>query len=234
MKGNNDYEPNTNVITPNRAVLTIVLTYLLYGVINFFYSGFFLPPIPYTSLFVFALALTLFIPPRSPIKKIHITLLIVVSLLTFCDPFFWNIFLSMQQIEDILTHKYFYSIPIIQLIMLFILIRNFGSYINYRFNFIRIIMLLSIVGACFAFVDGILENDGGKRDIGMFIGISIDISMLSLILMGVGSLFYLFEIRQYEYQYHNLLIVIVAIAFLLGITYTFYYLSPTNPYTLLE
>jgi len=209
-----DANDNTqNISVANRAILIIVLTYILYGIINYFSLGVLIFPSPYIDFFVFGLSITLLVPLRESIKVAHILLILYSTLSILEQSFLWEIFLNQQQQESLQSKEYFNFISNARINVFIIFVLTFWNGINYKLVFFWRLTAISTIIYYF-----ILK---GAISIGTPIYfLNHEIRLISFFIpLGVIALITLFMLKEERYSKHQLIIVVSAIALLYFITY---------------
>lgn len=101
-----------------KSIQLIILTYLMFGLINLFQHHAFLVPLTYSELFIFAIVAISFIQNWKQLEKAHFLLLGFSILSIVIHPFFWEIFLSVNQQADLYNSIIFDILKIVQWIAL--------------------------------------------------------------------------------------------------------------------
>lgn len=101
-----------------RSTSIIVLSYLLFGLFNFFQFGEFIVPVPYSELVVFLIVIISFIQNRKGLEKKHLFLLFYSIIGVIVHPFLSEIFLTPEQQNSLYDLLLFDILNIIKWILL--------------------------------------------------------------------------------------------------------------------
>ncbi|MCO5260489.1 MAG: hypothetical protein M9916_10130 [Crocinitomicaceae bacterium] len=101
-----------------KTVQIIVLTYLLFGLFNLFQHHYFLVPVTYSELFVFALILIPFFQNWKQKERFHWSIVAFSAISMLIHPFFWEIALNSTEQQAIFSSIVFDGLKIIQWVLL--------------------------------------------------------------------------------------------------------------------
>lgn len=104
--------------TSVRSIQLIILTYIMFGVINLFQYHAFIVPLTYSALFVFTIIVISFTQNWKQLEKTHFLLLGYSIISLIIHPFFWEISLDVKQQTNLYNSIIFDILQIIQWIVL--------------------------------------------------------------------------------------------------------------------